>query len=124
MCVCVRYLGGEVPVEDALAVQILQPAGNVQGQAEPHAPRQVHVAAQQLLQVPPVDELEHRDKHKRFITPAQWETHYKLFHFRELLQILSGGTGTSITMIIGIIINMVFNGIIKMMLRPFWDLKY
>lgn len=56
-CVCC-HLGGEVPVEDAFAVQVAQPPGDVQSQAEPHAPRQVHVAAQQLLQVPAIDELE------------------------------------------------------------------
>lgn len=58
-----RHLGGEVPVEDALAVQVLQSPSDVQSQAEPRAPRQVHVAAQQLLQVTAVDELdqEHRE---------------------------------------------------------------
>lgn len=60
-CVFVRrHLGGEVPVEDALAVQILQSSGDVQSQAEPHAPRQVHVAVQQLLQVTAVDVLDHQ----------------------------------------------------------------
>lgn len=44
-------------MEDALAVQVLQPPGDVQSQAEPHAPRQVHLAAQQLLQVPAIDVL-------------------------------------------------------------------
>lgn len=33
-----RYLGGEVSVEDALAVQVVQPASNVQRQADSHAP--------------------------------------------------------------------------------------
>lgn len=62
-CVFVcRHLGGEVPVEEALAVQVLQSPGDVQGQAEPHTPRQVHVAAQQLLQVTAVDVLDHRNK--------------------------------------------------------------
>lgn len=52
------HLGGEVPVEEALAVQVLQPTGDVQGQAGPHTPGQVHVAAQQLLQVATVDVLD------------------------------------------------------------------
>lgn len=66
VCVCVcHHLGGEVPVEDALAVQVAQPAGDVLGQAEAHAPRQVHVAAQQLLQITAVDVLDHRDKQHR-----------------------------------------------------------
>lgn len=56
------HLGGEVPVEDALAVQVLQSSSDVQSQAEPDAPRQIHVAAQQLLQVAAVDVLHH---HKR-----------------------------------------------------------
>ncbi len=65
-CLCAwRHLGGEVPVEDALAVQVLQSPGDVQGQAEPHAPRQVHVAAQQLLQVTAVDVLDDRDKRQQ-----------------------------------------------------------
>lgn len=54
---CGQYLGGEVPVEDALAVEVLQASGDVQRQAHPHRPGQVHVAVQQLLQVPPVDVL-------------------------------------------------------------------
>lgn len=49
-----RYLGGEVSVEDALAVQVAKPAGDVQRQADPHTPGQVEVAVQQLLQVSPV----------------------------------------------------------------------
>ena len=56
VCLC-RHLGGEVPVEDAFAVQVLQPSSDVQSQAEPQTPRQVHVAAQQLLQVTAVDVL-------------------------------------------------------------------
>lgn len=32
------HLGGEVSVEDALAVQVVQPAGDVQRQADSHAP--------------------------------------------------------------------------------------
>lgn len=60
-------------MEDALAVQVLQSPGDVQSQAEPHTPRQVHVAAQQLLQVTTIDVLDHQDKHqhKRFISDAQ-----------------------------------------------------
>lgn len=38
-----RHLGGEVPVEDAFAVQILQPSGDIQSQTEAHAPREVDV---------------------------------------------------------------------------------
>lgn len=46
-----RYLGGEVSVKDALAVQVVKPSGNVQGQTDSGAPRQVEVTVQQLLQV-------------------------------------------------------------------------
>lgn len=69
VCVCtavwasVCHLWGQVPVEDALTVQVLQPTGDVQGQAEPHAPRQVDVAAQQLLQVSTINELCPQSKH-------------------------------------------------------------
>lgn len=49
-------------MEDALAVQVLQSPGDVQSQAEPQAPRQVHVAAQQLLQVAAVDVLDNQWK--------------------------------------------------------------
>lgn len=45
------YLGGEVSVEDALAVQVLQPSGDVPRQTDPDAPGQEQVAVQQLLQV-------------------------------------------------------------------------
>lgn len=48
-------------MEDSLAVQVLESPGDVHGQAEPHAPRQTHVAAQQLLQVAAVDVLDHRE---------------------------------------------------------------
>lgn len=53
-----RYLGGEVSVEDALAVQVVKAAGDVQRQVHPHAPRQVQVTVQQLLQVAPIYILE------------------------------------------------------------------
>lgn len=52
------HLGGEVSVEDAFAVQVLQPAGNIKRQTDPDAPRQVEVAVQQLLQIPSVDVLQ------------------------------------------------------------------
>lgn len=55
-------------MEDAFAVQVLQPPGDVQGQAEPNAPRQVHVAAQQLLQVTAVDVLDHGGLKKKKVT--------------------------------------------------------
>lgn len=48
-------------MEEALAVQVLQPPGDVQGQADAQTPRQVHVTAQQLLQVPTVDVLDHQE---------------------------------------------------------------
>lgn len=51
------HLGGEVSVEEALAVQVAESPGDVQRQAQAHAPRQVHLAAQQLLQVTAVDVL-------------------------------------------------------------------
>lgn len=47
-------------MEEALAVQVAEAPGDVQGQAQAHAPRQVHLAAQQLLQVPAVDVLKAR----------------------------------------------------------------
>lgn len=57
------HLGGEVSVEDALAVQVLQSAGDVERQTDPDTPRQVEVAVQQLLQIPSVDILQkHREK--------------------------------------------------------------
>lgn len=55
-------LRGEVPVEDALAVQVLESAGDVQSQAEPRGPRQIHVTAQQLLQVTAINVLDHRKR--------------------------------------------------------------
>lgn len=60
-------LGGEVPVEEALAVQVVESPGDVQRQAQAHVPRQVHLAAQQLLQVTAVDVL----KAKRVRTSNQ-----------------------------------------------------
>lgn len=45
----VLYLGGEVSVKYALAVQVLQPPGDIQRQADPDTPRQVQVTVQQLL---------------------------------------------------------------------------
>lgn len=38
-------------MKDALAVEVVKPSGNVQGQTDPGAPRQVQVTVQQLLQV-------------------------------------------------------------------------
>lgn len=38
-------------MKDALAVQVVKPPGDVQGQTDSDAPRQVEVAVQQLLQV-------------------------------------------------------------------------
>lgn len=61
------HLGGEVPVEEALAVQVVESPGDVQRQAQAHLPRQVHLAAQQLLQVTAVDVL----KAKRVRTSNQ-----------------------------------------------------
>lgn len=45
-------------MEDAFAVQVLQPTGNIKRQTDPDAPRQVEVAVQQLLQIPTVDVLQ------------------------------------------------------------------
>lgn len=56
-----RYLGGEVSVEDALAVQVVKPAGNVQRQTHSHTPGQVEVAVQQLFQVSSIDVLQRRE---------------------------------------------------------------
>lgn len=53
----ISYLGGEVSVEDALAVEVLQATGDVLRQTHPHRPRQIPVTVQQLLQVTPVDVL-------------------------------------------------------------------
>lgn len=53
-CFCMLYLGGEVSVEYALVVQVLQPPGDVQGQTNPDAPRQMKITVQQLLQVPSI----------------------------------------------------------------------
>lgn len=38
---CMLYLGGEVSVKYALAVQVLQPSGNIQRQTNPGTPRKV-----------------------------------------------------------------------------------
>lgn len=38
-------------MEDALAVEVVKAAGNVQRQTDSHTPRQVEVTVQQLLQV-------------------------------------------------------------------------
>lgn len=57
-------------MEDALAVQVLQSSGDVQSQDEPHAPRQVHVAAQQLLQVSAVDVLDDNINTRGLISEA------------------------------------------------------
>lgn len=59
------YLGGEVSVKDALAVQVLQPSGNVQRETDPDAPRQVQVTVQQLFQVPAIYILTDREKARR-----------------------------------------------------------
>lgn len=57
------HLGGEVSVEDALAVQVLQSTGDIERQTDPDTPRQVEVAVQQLLQIPSVNILQkHREK--------------------------------------------------------------
>lgn len=45
-------------MEDALAVQVLEPSGDVQRQTDPHTPGQVQVAVQQLLQVTSIDVLQ------------------------------------------------------------------
>lgn len=45
-------------MKDALAVQVLQPSGNIQRQTDPDAPRQVQVTVQQLLQVTSVNVLQ------------------------------------------------------------------
>jgi len=55
-------------VEDALAVQVLQSPGDVQGQDAARAPRQVHVAAQQLLQVTAVYVLGDRGEESSSLT--------------------------------------------------------
>lgn len=50
-------------MEDALAVQVLQSAGDIERQTDPDTPRQVEVAVQQLLQIPCVNILQkHREK--------------------------------------------------------------
>lgn len=56
-----NHLGGQVSVEDALAVQVLQSPSDIQSKAESHTPRQVHVAAQQLLQVSTIDVLNYQE---------------------------------------------------------------
>lgn len=48
-------------MEDALAVQVLQSPGDIQSKAESHTPRQVHVAAQQLLEVATIDVLNYQE---------------------------------------------------------------
>ena len=58
------YLGGEVPVEDALAVEVLQATGDVQGQAQAHPPGEWRLALQELLQVPAVDVLRGSQRHR------------------------------------------------------------
>ncbi|KAF3851819.1 hypothetical protein F7725_005174 [Dissostichus mawsoni] len=58
------YLGGEVSVEDALAVQVVQPPGDVQGQPHPDGPGQVQVAVQQLLQAASIDVLQGHIRHR------------------------------------------------------------
>lgn len=45
-------------MEDAFAVQVLQPTSDIKRQTDPDAPRQVEVAVQQLLQIPSVDVLQ------------------------------------------------------------------
>lgn len=59
------YLGGEVPVKYALAVQVLQPSGNIQRQTDPYAPRQVQITVQELLQVTSIYILQRERKDKR-----------------------------------------------------------
>lgn len=55
-------LGGEVPVEDTLGVQVGHPAGDVTGQLHSGGPTQVFVALQKLLQVPSVDVLQREEE--------------------------------------------------------------
>lgn len=83
-----RHLGGEVPVEETLAVQVAESPGDVQRQAEAHAPRQVHVAAQQLLQVTAINVLEvGREKRKRRkLTPCFAKTLAVLSMLSQLCQ--------------------------------------
>ena len=38
-------------MKNALAVQVLQPSGDIQRQTDPDTPRQVQITVQQLLQV-------------------------------------------------------------------------
>ena len=45
-------------MEDALAVEVLEAPGDVQGQGFPGGPGQVVLTGQQLLQGPPVDVLQ------------------------------------------------------------------
>lgn len=56
-----NHLGGQVSVEDALAVQVLQSPGDIQSKAESHTPRQVHVAVQKLLEVATIDVLNYQE---------------------------------------------------------------
>lgn len=44
-------------MEDALAVEVAEPPGNVQGQLEADGPGEWGGAVEQLLQVPPIDVL-------------------------------------------------------------------
>lgn len=67
------HLGGEVSVEDAFAVQVLQPSGNIKRQTHPDAPRQVEVAVQQLLQIPSVDVLQRNKLFSRWCQELQNE---------------------------------------------------
>lgn len=56
-------------MEDAFAVQVLQPASNIEGQTDPDGPRQVEVAVQQLLQIPSVDVLQTDGEALSFLVP-------------------------------------------------------
>lgn len=62
--VCTLYLRGEVSVEYALAMQVLQSSGNIQRQTDPDAPRQVQVTVQQLLQVPSIYILQREEENR------------------------------------------------------------
>lgn len=59
------YLGGEVSVKYALAVQVLQPSGDIQRETDPDPPRQVQITVQQLLQVTAVYILQRERDNKR-----------------------------------------------------------
>lgn len=63
------YLGCEVSVKYALAVQVLQSSGDIQRQTDPDTPRQIQITVQQLLQVTSVYILEREWREERaFIT--------------------------------------------------------